>query len=118
MTAFYGRSNRMRMFAMREEARSAADPAVRFRVIEEGTRARNRGRRPVAGRADGMAMLGELRDKPEGEFTVSQKRLYGVLCREERARHGLTDGLRLDRGEFRDYLERRRAEDARARGWG
>ena len=59
---------------------------------------------------------GELLEKPYAEFTGNQKRAYGILCREERAAYGLTDGLRLDRGEFRSYLERRRAADAQARG--
>ena len=60
---------------------------------------------------------GELLEKPYSEFTDSQKSLYGILCREERAAYGLTDGLRLDRGDFRSYLERRRAADVQARGW-
>jgi hypothetical protein len=91
------------MSAMKEEARSRTERRIRFRQWEKG--------RPVE-------TPGELLEKPYAEFDGGEKRVYGILCREERAAYGLTDGLRLDRGEFRDYLDRRRAEDARARGWG
>jgi hypothetical protein len=106
------------MSEMKEAARGSANPEARFRVIDGQVRERNRRRRPVAGPVDVEAMKGELMENPDGEFSASQKRLYGVLCREERARYGLTDGLRLDRGQFSEYLARRRAEDAKARGWG
>jgi hypothetical protein len=105
------------MSAMKEESRASADQETRFRVINQGVRQRNKRRRPVAGQVDAKAAVGELMEAARGDFTDSQKRLYGILCREQRAAYGLTDGLRLDRGDFRSYLERRRAADAQARGW-
>jgi hypothetical protein len=102
MSEFYRVSNRARMSEMKEEARSRTERRVRFQTREKN--------RPVR-------TPGELLEKPYAEFDAVQKRAYGILCREERAAYGLTDGLRLDRGEFNDYLSRRRAEDAKARGW-
>ena len=51
------------------------------------------------------------------EFDPIQRAEYGAAMRALRSSYGLTDGLRLDRGDFRSYLERRRAADAQARGW-
>ena len=53
-------------------------------------------------------------DKPE--FTKEQKAEYGRRMRAGREAEGLTDGLRLGRLEFADYLARRRTADAQARG--
>ena len=102
MQGLYRGSNRIRMSAMREDAKSRTTARARFQSKVKG--------RPVQS-------PGELLEKPYAEFTDSQKHAYGILCREERAAYGLTDGLRLDRGDFRSYLERRRAADAQARGW-
>jgi hypothetical protein len=52
------------------------------------------------------------------EFSASQRAQYGEAMRALRASYGMTDGLKLSQSEFHAYLERRRAEDARARGWG
>ena len=100
MQRFYRGSNRIHMSAMRDDARKRTEQRARFQTKDKN--------RPVQ-------TPGELLEKPYGEFTPDQKRFYGILCREERAAYGLTDGLRLDRGEFRSYLERRRAADAQAR---
>jgi hypothetical protein len=43
---------------------------------------------------------------------------YGALMRELRRMEGLTDGLRLGREEFDEYLRKRREEDAKWRGTG
>jgi len=43
---------------------------------------------------------------------------YGALMRELRRMEGLTDGLRLEREEFDEYLRKRREEDAKWRGTG
>jgi hypothetical protein len=51
------------------------------------------------------------------EFSSTQRAEYGAAMRALRSTYGLTDGLRLKRPEFSDYLERRRAADAQARGW-
>jgi hypothetical protein len=51
------------------------------------------------------------------EPTSKQLQEYGRLMREQRALEGLTDGLRLGRVDFADYLARRRKEDQDKRGW-
>jgi hypothetical protein len=57
--------------------------------------------------------------KPElPELTPAEKQQYARAIQDQRAAYGLTDGLRTDRKGLLSYLERRRAEDARARGWG
>jgi hypothetical protein len=69
-------------------------------------------------RVQGQARF-EARERGErNEFTASQRAEYGRAMRDLRASYGMTDGLKLSQGEFHAYLERRRAEDARARGWG
>ena len=62
----------------------------------------------------------EARECGEGriEFNASQRAEYGRSMRALRASYGMTDGLKLSQEEFHAYLERRREEDARARGWG
>lgn len=42
---------------------------------------------------------------------------YAQMCQQYRAAHGLTDGLRLEKDAFSEYLARRRAEDQQRRGW-
>jgi len=61
----------------------------------------------------------EAREQGEGrvELSGSQRAEYGAAMRAFRSTYGLTDGLRLGRAEFGSYLERRRAADAKARGW-
>jgi hypothetical protein len=51
------------------------------------------------------------------QFTPVQRAEYGRAMRGLRASYGLTDGLKLSQEEFHDYLARRRAADAQARGW-
>jgi len=60
----------------------------------------------------------QVNDWQTNPLTREEKRRYAIKMQAERARHGLTDGLRTDRKGLQEYLERRRAEDARARGWG
>jgi len=60
----------------------------------------------------------QVLDWQTNPLTPEEKRQYALKARAERAKHGLTDGLRTDRKGLLSYLERRRAEDARARGWG
>ena len=60
----------------------------------------------------------QVNDWQTDPLTREEKRRYAIKMQAERARHGLTDGLRTDRKGLQEYLERRRAEDARARGWG
>ena len=51
------------------------------------------------------------------DFADERKALgdYGRLCREFRAKHGITDGLRLIGDDYQDYLAKRQAEDAARR---
>jgi len=60
----------------------------------------------------------QVLDWQTNPLTPEEKRQYALKIQAENARHGLTDGLRTDRKGLQEYLERRRAEDARARGWG
>ena len=60
----------------------------------------------------------QVNDWQTDPLTREEKRRYAIKMQAERAKHGLTDGLRTDRKGLQEYLERRRAEDARARGWG
>jgi hypothetical protein len=56
--------------------------------------------------------------KPElTELTPAEKQEYAKAMRQLRAAYGFTDGLRTDRQGFLSYLDRRRAQDAQARGW-
>jgi len=61
----------------------------------------------------------QAREECQGrvEFDAVQRAEYGASMRALRASYGLTDGLRLDRRGFTEYLERRREADAKARGW-
>ena len=50
------------------------------------------------------------------EFNARQRYEYKQMKRKERwDRHGLTDGLRVDRKGMQEYLEKRREEDAERR---
>ena len=51
------------------------------------------------------------------EFSASQRAEYGTAMRALRSSYGMTDGLKLNQADFNNYLERRRAADAQARGW-
>lgn len=51
-----------------------------------------------------------------GAWSDGKRAEYGALMRELRRMEGLTDGLRLERDEFDEYLRRRREEDAKWRG--
>lgn len=50
-----------------------------------------------------------------GAMSDGARAEYGAYMRELRRLEGLTDGLRLERDEFDDYLRRRREEDAKWR---
>lgn len=50
-------------------------------------------------------------------LTPEERRRYAIAMRDLRAAQGMTDGLRVDRQTFRSYLERRREQDRKARGW-
>ena len=50
-----------------------------------------------------------------GVMSAGARAEYGAYMRELRRLEGLTDGLRLERDEFDDYLRRRREEDAKWR---
>jgi hypothetical protein len=69
-------------------------------------------------RVQGQARFASQESGEAIEFTPSQRAEYGRSMRALRASYGLTDGLKLGQTEFHAYLERRRAADARARGWG
>ena len=62
----------------------------------------------------------EAQERGEGriEMSPAQRAEYGRAMRDLRASYGLTDGLRVSQSGFHEYLARRRAEDAKARGWG
>ena len=60
----------------------------------------------------------QVNDWQTDPLTPEEKRRYAIKMQAERAKHGLTDGLRTDRKGLLSYLERRRAQDAQARGWG
>jgi hypothetical protein len=60
----------------------------------------------------------QVNDWQTNPLTPEEKRRYAIKMQAERAKHGLTDGLRTDRKGLLSYLERRRAQDAQARGWG
>ena len=52
----------------------------------------------------------------EGGMTARERYEYKKKMRGERwDRHGLTDGLRVDRKGMKEYLEKRRLEDSRVR---
>ena len=53
-----------------------------------------------------------------GKWSAGTKAEYGALMRELRRLEGLTDGLRLEREEFDEYLRKRREEDAKWRAGG
>ena len=67
------------------------------------------------------AMEKELEDfkknfgKEERDLTPREKYSYKRSMRRIREKHGLTDGLRVNRQQFRDYLKKRREEDAKQR---
>ena len=47
------------------------------------------------------------------EFNARQRYEYKQRMRKERwSKHGLTDGLRVDREGMKEYLEKRRLEDS------
>ena len=60
----------------------------------------------------------DVQDWQTNPLTPEEKRRYARAMQDQRAAYGLTDRLRTDRKGLQEYLERRRAEDARARGWG
>ena len=50
------------------------------------------------------------------EFNARQRYEYKQMMRKDRwDKHGLTDGLRVDRKGMQEYLEKRRKEDAKNR---
>ena len=50
------------------------------------------------------------------EFNARQRYEYKQMMRKDRwDKHGLTDGLRTDRAGMKEYLEKRRLEDAKNR---
>lgn len=50
------------------------------------------------------------------EFNARQRYEYKQMMRKERwSKHGLTDGLRVDREGMKEYLEKRRLEDSKNR---
>ena len=50
------------------------------------------------------------------ELNARQRYEYKQMKRRERwDKHGLTDGLRVDRKGMKEYLEKRRLEDSRVR---
>tara|TARA_R100000781_G_C3974569_1_gene91374 strand:- start:185 stop:424 length:240 start_codon:yes stop_codon:yes gene_type:complete len=53
--------------------------------------------------------------KEEKELTSRERYSYKRSMRRIRARYGLTDGLRCDREKFKEYLQKRREEDAKQR---
>ena len=67
------------------------------------------------------AMEKELEDfkknfgKEERDLTPRHRYSYKRSMRRIREQHGLTDGLRANRQQFRDYLKKRREEDAKQR---
>tara|TARA_R100000426_G_C4721295_1_gene72194 strand:+ start:88 stop:327 length:240 start_codon:yes stop_codon:yes gene_type:complete len=67
------------------------------------------------------AMEKELEDfkrnygKEERDLTPRERYSYKRSMRRIRERHGLTDGLRANRQQFKDYLKKRREEDAKQR---
>ena len=50
-----------------------------------------------------------------GVWSVGKRAEYGVLMRETRRREGLTDGLRLEKAAFDEYLRKRNEDDAKWR---
>ena len=63
------------------------------------------------------ARLAEM-SRGGGKWGPGMKAEYGALMRELRRMEGLTDGLRLERDEFDEYLRKRREEDAKWRAGG
>ena len=67
------------------------------------------------------AMDKELEDfkrnfgKEERDLTPRERYSYKRSMRRIREKHGLTDGLRVNRQQFRDYLKKRREQDAKDR---
>lgn len=67
------------------------------------------------------AMDKELEDfqksygKEERDLTPRERYSYKRSMRRIRERHGLTDGLRTDRAGFKEYLKKRREQDAKDR---
>ena len=67
------------------------------------------------------AMEKELEDfkrnfgKEERDLTPRERYSYKRSMRRIREKHGLTDGLRVNRQQFRDYLKKRREQDAKDR---
>jgi len=59
----------------------------------------------------------QVNDWQTNPLTPEEKREYAEAMRKQRAAYGLTDGLRTDRQGLLSYLERRRVQDAQARGW-
>lgn len=51
-----------------------------------------------------------------GVWSEAKRAEYGAYLKELRRMEGLTDGLRLERDEFDEYLRVRREEDAKWRG--
>tara|TARA_A100000172_G_scaffold53519_1_gene33940 strand:+ start:86 stop:325 length:240 start_codon:yes stop_codon:yes gene_type:complete len=53
--------------------------------------------------------------KEERDLTPRERYSYKRSMRRIRERHGLTDGLRCNREQFKDYLQKRREQDAKDR---
>ena len=65
-----------------------------------------------------MSQVRFEREKKEPiDLTPEERRDYAKACKALRRAYGLTDGLKLERNAFNDYLARRRAEDKQRRGW-
>ena len=53
--------------------------------------------------------------KEEKDLTPKERYSYKRSMRRIRAKYGITDGLRADREQFKEYLRKRREEDAKQR---
>jgi len=64
--------------------------------------------------------VGKRRDPSGGklarDFTKEERVRYGEQMRMYRSRYGLTDGFRLDKKGFDEYLKKRREMDEKGRG--
>jgi len=72
----------------------------------------------VGGDKEAVRLRLEQMSRGGGKWGPAMKAEYGALMRELRRMEGLTDGLRLEREEFDEYLRKRREEDAKWRGTG
>ena len=72
----------------------------------------------VGGDKEAVRLRLEQMSRGGGKWGPAMKAEYGALMRELRRMEGLTDGLRLERDEFDEYLRKRREEDAKWRAGG